>query len=392
MKENINDVDNDVNKAPEITVKIKSYWYGEYEVKIVSNASLKDLLISSGHEHVLKFIDYKRELYCNLDDTLNKFNISDGAEIQVNQIVYTDGRMGLFVMNNNYKSDNYLYVTFPLQEIYKQITNWCKVVSSCVSSWIIIDDFGGQGETKLKQISNTEGLSYPYPYEFNLENLFLDLDKKNKFKNDVSLAVAIDNFEYSENKNLPGNIPPNVQDHLSNFTEMTNRQFLKQAIKNYADRLDIVLGKPRWKRILFFIEIFFGRHWFVDDLIFRYPKLRRFFGALNICAYAGLIYSLVFNLSLAVFIPSVIILALLTICNLVAVFIYRCCMYQDRKIYSQHIDNFFEHVDSIQNYLDTFDLPPKDSKITEHYKNGPNNNETMDVPATSPNNSDINLD
>lgn len=389
MKENINDVDNDVNKAPEITVKIKSDWRGEYEVKITPNSSVRDLLILSGHEHVLKFIDYKRESYYNLDDTLNKFNISDGAEIKVNKIVYKDGRIGLLVVDTNCESEKRLWVAFPLQEIYKQIINWCKVVSSCVSSWIIIDDFGGQGETKLKQISNTEGLSYPY--EFNLENLFLDLDKKNKFKNDFSLAVAINNFEHSENKNLPGNIPPNVKDNLSNFTEMTNRQFLKQAIKNYADRLAIVFGKPRWKRILFFIEIFFGRHWFVDDLISRYPKLRRFFGALNICAYAGLIYSLVFNLSLAVFIPSVIILALLTICNLVAVFIYRCCMYRDRKIYSQHIDNFFEHVDSIQNYLETYDFLPKDSQTTDYGKNGQNNDETMHTPAMSANNYEINL-
>ena len=340
----MNDINNDASKAPKITVKIKSDWRGEYEVEITPNSSVRDLLILSGHEHVLKFIDYKRELYYNLDDTLNKFNISDGAEIKVNQIVYTDGCMGLFVVDTNCESEKRLWVNFPLQEIYKQITNWCEILMGVFYGWIMLSRiFKDESETQIKVVK--------LEFSHLLENLFLDLNQKNRFQLE----------EKATEKSLLTGKNVLVYDK---FIEMTNREFLKSRIEmlnyNIIDKFCIM---PESKAFLFLVGVFLEIHWFfyVSN---RYPKLCCFFGCLNICAWASLICFLVFNLPLVVVIPSAIISDSLIITNLCYAYLYNKMRDTIHKIYPGVISKtkkFFGCLNDIQSYLETYDLPNKNS-------------------------------
>ena len=103
------------------------------------------------------------------------------------------------------------------------------------------------------------------------------------------------------------------------------------------------------------------------------------------CAWAGLICSLVFHLSLAVLIPSAIILGFATICALANIVGSQMMIYKVRQEKGTDIDNFFNLVGEINQYLDTHDLSPekissgkensKKPSIKEKIKNANENKE-----------------
>ena len=213
-------------------------------------------------------------------------------------------------------------------------------------------------------------------------NLCVDLNQKNKFTDDQDVYNKTKAYYESESLiflMLTGirfiKDPPSFDKYQSKFKEMTNREFLKLFIKDLANKAEWYRPDiPKWKYILYFVGIFLGTHWFFYNSN-EYPRLNCFFGALNIFAYAGLICYLVFNLSLAVLIPSVIVLGLLLFVNLISVFDYRKSLYDEREEYGENVKQFFDLVGEINQYLDTFDLPqekissgekiPRESSIDE---------------------------
>ena len=190
--------------------------------------------------------------------------------------------------------------------------------------------------------------------------LYANLNEKNKFTNDKRVYDEVKS--YSEYMKILFGLPvrklPNVDKHCSKFKEMTNREFLKRFIKDLANKAKWYRpDSPKWKDILYFVGIFLGTHWFFYNSN-EYPRLNCFLGALNICAYAGLVCYFVFNLS-TVLIPSVGVLQLLLLVNIIQV--DTCCrgLLDRRTIYGEDVKQFFNLLDEINKYLEEFDLPPK---------------------------------
>ena len=173
-------------------------------------------------------------------------------------------------------------------------------------------------------------------------------------------------------------------ENMAKTTEMTNREFLLKFIDDLSSKNKAYRAKSKRLFVIHLILI----------LLLVYPfvaakgngsKVPCFVGVLNILACAGLVCSLVFNLSLAVLIPSAIILGCETISLLANTVILQVHIYKVRQEKGTDIDDFFNLVGEINQYLDTHDLPPKEissgeqifdkSQIKEKIKNADMNKE-----------------
>ncbi|MBQ9491874.1 MAG: hypothetical protein IJU86_03785, partial [Firmicutes bacterium] len=188
-----------------------------------------------------------------------------------------------------------------------------------------------------------------------IKNLFSDLEEKNKFTDDQDVCY----------KTLVASIlgdSLSFDNYKSKFKEMTNRDFLKKFIKRTINLNKYFSAMPKWKRIcltfLEFVPKVSGIAWLLDGILTG-SKLMCFLGILVMCAWAGLICSLVFHLSLAVLIPSAIVLGFTTIFMLAGIVGSQMKIYEIRQEYGEDIDDFFNLVGEIDQYLDMHDLPPK---------------------------------
>ena len=188
-----------------------------------------------------------------------------------------------------------------------------------------------------------------------ISDLFSDLEKKNKFTGDQDVCYETQIADTLEN-------PLSFDEYQSKFEEMTNREFLKKFIKQMINSNESFSAMPKWKRIssifLAFVVAMSGIIDFIGGILAR-SKLMCFSGILIMCAWAGLICSLVFHLSLALLIPSAIILGLATIFVLANIVMSQMTIYNVRQEKGTDIDGFFNLVDKINQYLDTHDLPPE---------------------------------
>ncbi len=223
-----------------------------------------------------------------------------------------------------------------------------------------------------------------------IRNLFSDLEKKNKFTDDQDVydktGIYCKALEINQRPNnafgkatfivLTGKTvedvikdQPSFNKYQSKFKEMTNREFLKKFIKQKIDLNKLFRAMPKWKRIclafLGFVPTVSGIVWLLYG-ISAGSKLTCFIGILVMCAWAGLICSLVFHLSLAVLIPSAIILGIAVIASLISTILSYVSVYPIRQKYGTDIDDFFNLVGEINQYLDTFDLTQK--KISSNKK------------------------
>ena len=358
-------------------------------VSIKSDATLRDLLLKTRFRHSLKFF-INGEDYCNLeylDKKLYELGVKNGCQLNIYKKYQDDGDVSLHIRpeapgiqpdkkHNQVDGDGDVAqdgFVFKFDPIYNKIDKFSGILKK-MKGMTIFPKWVVTGGERLELVN---GL-----------NLYVDLNQKNKFTDDERVYSDVRSynsrfvFNFLTNYKIINN-PPSVDKHLSKFKEMTNREFSKLFIKDLANkaewyRPDIPKWKYilyfEWKYILYFVGIFLGTHWFFYNSN-EYPRLNCFFGALNIFAYAGLICYLVFNLSLAVLIPSVIVLGLLLFVNLISVFVYRKSLYNGRGEYGKNVKQFFDLVGEINQYLDTFDLPqekissgekiPRESSIDE---------------------------
>lgn len=202
-----------------------------------------------------------------------------------------------------------------IEEFCSGLGNLCEIMFFPV--WAIVDE-----ETNLKLVEAEI-----------IKNLFFELEKKNKFTNDKDVCKKI--FDYHQMlsiesmfKNIPSieypdkqdedvtQTPPSFDNYKSKFKEMTNREFFKKFIKQMINLNKLFITMPKWKRICHAFLDFVATMSGISNLILGIlsgSKLLCFLGFLIMCAWAGLICSLVFHLSLALLIPSAIILGLVTI-------------------------------------------------------------------------------
>lgn len=216
-----------------------------------------------------------------------------------------------------------------------------------------------------------------------IKNLFSDLNEKNRFTDDKDVcektqiyykALKIEQqpnnffakllFADSTGKQVADVIKdqPSFDNYKSKFKEMTNREFLKKFIKGTINLNKYFSAMPKWKRICLAFLGFVCEMSGIGNLIGGIlvgSKLTCFISILVMCAWAGLICSLVFHLSLALLIPSAIILGLATICVLANIVMSQVQIYKARQEKGTDIDDFFNLVGEINQYLDTHDLPPE---------------------------------
>lgn len=188
-----------------------------------------------------------------------------------------------------------------------------------------------------------------------IKNLFSDLEGKNKFTDDQDV------YEATYTANLI-KLTRSFDEYQSKFEEMKNHKFLKKFIKKMINLNESYRAMLAWKPIssifLAFVVIMSGIGGLISGILAG-SKLSCFLGFLVMCAWAGLICSLVFHLSLALLIPSAIILGLLTICVLANIVKLQVLIYKVRQKKGTYIDDFFNLVGEINQYLDPHDLPPE---------------------------------
>ncbi len=210
-----------------------------------------------------------------------------------------------------------------------------------------------------------------------ISNLFFDLEGKNKFTDDQDVYNKTESYcqilkikpRIKQDEDVTQTphedvtqTPQSFDEYQSKFKEMTNYKFLKKFIKQMIDLNKLFRAMPKWKRIclafLGFVPTVSGIVWLLYG-ISAGSKLTCFIGILVMCAWAGLICSLVFHLSLALLIPSAIILVLTTICVSIKIVQSQVQIYEVRQEKGTDIDDFFNLVGEINQYLDTHDFPPK---------------------------------
>ena len=382
MKETVVNTDG----TQEITVNIRiASTSGQKitSVSIKSDATLRDLLLKAGFRRSPKFfINSKGYLDLEyLDKKLCELGVENGRQLNIYKKYQNNGCASFFIRpeapgiqpdkkHNQVDGDDDVAqdgFVFKLDPIYNKIDKFSGILKK-MEGMKIFPKWVVTVEERLKLV---KGL-----------NLCVDLNQKNEFTDDQDVYNKTKDYYESQSViflMLTGQRfikdPPSFDKYQSKFKEMTTREFLKLFIKDLANKAEWYRPDiPKWKYILYFVGIFLGTHWFFYNSN-EYPRLNCFFGALNIFAYAGLICYLVFNLSLAVLIPSVIVLGLLLFVNLISVFDYRKSLYDEREEYGENVKQFFDLVGEINQYLDTFDLPqekissgekiPRESSIDE---------------------------
>ena len=137
-----------------------------------------------------------------------------------------------------------------------------------------------------------------------LQLLFSDLQKEGSF-------ITSDKFPPgTEEENLA------VDAYKADLQKMTNKAFLTQFITELTNERDVKAKKNSLVFACQLVLTLLG----INFLVVGISKCRSVFivlGILQICAYACLVCSLVFNLSLGLLIPSSIILGLMTILSIV---------------------------------------------------------------------------
>ena len=331
-------------------------------VSIKSDATLRDLLLKTKFRHSLKFF-INGEDYFNLeylDKKLCELGVENGCQLNIYKKYQDDGDVSFHIRpeatdiqldkncnqldgDDDVEQDGFV---FKIDPIYNKIDKF-KGILKKMEKMTIFPKWVMTVEERLKLVKCL--------------NLYVDLNQKNKFTDDKRVYSDVMSYNFRcawgflANYKIRNN-PPSVDKHLSKFKEMTNREFLKLFIKDLANKAEWYRPDiPKWKDILYFVGIFLGTHWFFYNSN-ECPRLNCFLGALNICAYAGLVCYFVFNLS-TVLIPSVIVLGLLLFVNLILVFVYRKSLYDGREAYGENVKQFFDLVGEINQYLDTFDLP-----------------------------------
>ena len=363
MEETVINTNSTVNKSQEITVNIRiNSSQKTCPVLIKENATLRDLLLKAGFGVSAKFfINSKGYLDLEyLNKKLYELGVENGCQLNIYKKYKDDGDTSFHIRpeatditigknRNQLDGDDDVAqdgFVFKLDSIYGKIDKFNSTLTkmqkmSIFPKWVMIN------RQKLECLECV--------------NCRCDLNQKNKFTDDERLYSDVKSynfifmFGFLANYEIINN-PPSVDKHLSKFKEMTNREFLKLFIKDLANKAKWYRpDSPKWKDILYFVGIFLGTHWFFYNSN-ECPRLNCFLGALNICAYAGLVCYFVFNLS-TVLIPSVIVLGLLLFVNLILVFVYRKSLYDGREAYGENVKQFFDLVGEINQYLDTFDLP-----------------------------------
>ncbi|MBQ9491495.1 MAG: hypothetical protein IJU86_01805 [Firmicutes bacterium] len=107
-----------------------------------------------------------------------------------------------------------------------------------------------------------------------------------------------------------------VDEYEADLQKMTNEQFLTQFIADLTDERNVNAKKNLRAFAGRLALTLLGINFLVNGILHRVP-VPIVLGILQICAYACLVCSLVFNLSLGLLIPSSIILGLLTIASIV---------------------------------------------------------------------------
>ena len=200
-----------------------------------------------------------------------------------------------------------------------------------------------------------------------LKSLFQNLNETNKFKlfskrelTDEQLNCTL---EYT-----------NVDNDESSLETMSNYEFLQRYIDFIANEKKPQLKTDRREFVRDLALILLGLCVFIEGIKDR-DKQKIFIGILNICAYAVLICSLVFHLSLGVLIPSSIILGLITIAFLVL----RSLAYIINKSdYDQHITSLDQDVSTVKDILTQEKDNQKKCLPTDDLQNNENENEYED--------------
>lgn len=224
-----------------------------------------------------------------------------------------------------------------------------------------------------------------------IHDLFSNLERKNKFTKvrnaiakfefygyDLILQVSGKGRKFYKTRCGLGSVLKlsDVDAEDVALQEMTNWEFLKKFIKEMIDLNKLFRAMPKWKRMCqlflpFVLSRLSGIAYLVTG-ISEDSKFIGFAGILIMCAWAGLICSLVFHLSLAVLIPSAIILGFGTIYTSVSTVVstvspvqLQVLIYKVRQKKGTDIDKFFNLVDEINQYLDTNDLPQEKISLSE---------------------------
>ena len=137
-----------------------------------------------------------------------------------------------------------------------------------------------------------------------LRDLFSDLQKANKFINKNQIRVT--GLTKGQELEL----------YQDKCLQMTNEEFLTQFIADLTDERNVNAKNNLCSFAFWLVLTLLGIDILYLGIITRW-SIAIVLGILQICAYAGLVCSLVFNLSLAVLIPSAIILGLMTIASIV---------------------------------------------------------------------------
>ena len=107
-----------------------------------------------------------------------------------------------------------------------------------------------------------------------------------------------------------------VDKYKADLQKMTNKKFLTQFIADLTDERNVNAKKNLRAFAGWLALTLLGISFLVNGILHRVP-VPIVLGILQICAYAGLVCSLIFNLSLGLLIPSSIILGLMTIASIV---------------------------------------------------------------------------
>ncbi len=221
-----------------------------------------------------------------------------------------------------------------------------------------------------------------------IKNLFSNLNAKNKFTNDSRLISRFemyadtlvckaknDNyemqvFEQKYNCSVDDVIikPPDISTQGLELEEMTNRVFLKQFIGLTVTKNKLFCAMPEWKRICLFLCGFvvgvLGISGIVKGISERSISMC-FWAILYMFILASFICSLIFHWPLFVLIVSSIITGIATIVFLVVDTLLYVSIHKIRQRSGKDIDTFFNLVDKINRYLDTSDLPPKETSFNQ---------------------------
>ena len=145
--------------------------------------------------------------------------------------------------------------------------------------------------------------------------MFSDLQHKSQFISEDKFPPAV-SPEFSK-----------VEDYESDLKEMTNEDFLTNFIASLTVERDANAKKNLRGLVGNLVLILLGINILVWGILER-ASVAIVFGILEIIAYAGLICSVILNLSLGVLIPSSIILGLIVIVSLIA---YSCVYKENRN-------------------------------------------------------------